>query len=69
MTYDATAFLARLRKLSTMPTERHPFGLRHAVLERAAILHYEAGLPLADADAQAWALEVDGGQLVLGDGT
>jgi hypothetical protein len=61
-------FLARLRKLSTLPTARHPFGLRHAVLERAAILHYEAGLPLAEADAQAFALEVDGGQLAIGGG-
>lgn len=58
-------FLVRCRDLSTRPTERHPMGLRYAVLERAAIMHYDGGLPVDEADAAAWDLEVDGGQTSL----
>ena len=55
----------RARELSTRPTARHPFGLRQAVIERACILHFYAGLPWDEADAKAWTLEVDGGQATL----
>lgn len=61
---------SRVQGLSSSPTERHPFGLRNAVQERAAILHYDAGLPWPEADATAWDLEVGGGQRALfGGGT
>ncbi len=59
-------FLTRVRELSTIPTAEHPFGQRHAVLERAAIMHFDGGLPLAEADAKAWDLVVGGGQLRIG---
>jgi len=54
-----------IAKLSTMPTARHPFGLRHAVLERAAILIADAGWEPEKADQRAYDLEV-GGQLRIG---
>ena len=47
----------RISALSDTPTVRHPLGLRTAVLERAAILHYDAGLGWAEADAKALAEE------------
>jgi hypothetical protein len=56
----------RVRELSTRPTERHPFGLRHAVLERACLLHYGGRLPWPEADAKAWTIEVDNGQTTIG---
>jgi len=54
--------IARARDLSTRPTARHPLGLRYAVIERAAILHYDAGMSLEEADAAAWDLVVGRGQ-------
>ena len=47
----------RISALSDKPTARHPLGLRTAVLERAAILHYDAGLGWAEADERALAEE------------
>ena len=47
----------RISALSDTPTVRHPLGLRTAVLERAAILHYDAGLGWAEADERALAEE------------
>lgn len=41
---------------------------RVAVLERAAILHYDAGLPWPEADSRAFVLEL-GGQRVLSGGS
>lgn len=61
--------ITRARGLSTRPTPEHPFGLRYAVIERAAILHYDAGMSVEDADAEAWVLEVNGGQRSLRVGT
>jgi hypothetical protein len=49
----ASEHWARIRELSDRPTERYPLGLRTAVLERAAILHFDAGLSWEDADARA----------------
>jgi hypothetical protein len=40
-------------------------GQRYAVLERAAILIFDAGMSPTEADRRAWELEV-GGQLTLG---
>lgn len=59
-------FLARVRSLSTLPSPEHPFGLRHAVIERACIMHFDGKLPVHEADELAWALLVDGGQTTLG---
>ncbi len=44
-------------KLPNHPTAKHPLGQRTAVLERAAILHYEAGVPFPEADERALVLE------------
>lgn len=49
----ASEHWARIRELSDRPTERYPLGLRTAVLERAAILHFDGGLPIEEADARA----------------
>lgn len=55
----------RISTLPTRPTDRHPFGLRDAVRERAAILISHARCPEDEADALAWDLEVGGGQRAL----
>lgn len=47
----------RISKLSTTPTARHPLGMRDAVLERSAVLHYDAGLDWLEADERALAEE------------
>lgn len=48
---------ARISKLSTTPTARHPLGMRDAVMERSCILHYDAGLDWLEADERALAEE------------
>lgn len=55
----------RIATLPTSPTERHPFGQRYAVQERAAILISHARVPDDRADALAWELEIGGGQRAL----
>lgn len=55
----------RISTLPTRPTERHPFGQRNGVEERAAILISHARVPEHEADALAWDLEVGGGQRAL----
>jgi hypothetical protein len=64
----ATAAWATIRGLSDRPTSQHPFGLQYAVLERAAILIYEAGLSPAEADMRALAETVPGWAPGLFDG-
>jgi hypothetical protein len=44
-------------KLPNHPTPKHPLGQRTAVLERSAILHFEAGVPFPEADERALVLE------------
>jgi hypothetical protein len=64
----ASSAWATIRGLSDRPTSQHPFGLQYAVLERAAILIYEAGLSPAEADMRALAETVPGWAPGLFDG-
>lgn len=48
-----------IRKLPNHPTARHPMGQRYATLERAALLHFDGGLPVEEADRLALQIEAD----------
>lgn len=60
MKAEASRYWPQIAALSDRPTSEHPFGLRTAVCERAAIKIYQAGLSPEQADKEALAETVPG---------